>query len=117
MAPLRVGYVREHFASPLLQYAEEDGGKTFTLVSCPGGTGQIIRALEDNEVDVVMYINSMVDKAHQLTLLCRALTDGLIAGIAKGKPYKLVGSYVSTPLNWAIVTGKDSKYTSRADLR
>ena len=51
MAPLRIGYgqseilqselnsptylVREHFSSPLLQYAEEDAGKTFTLVECP----------------------------------------------------------------------------------
>lgn len=32
-----------------------------------------------------------------------ALTDALIAGIAKGsKAYKLVGSYVSTPLNWSL---------------
>ncbi|KIO34388.1 hypothetical protein M407DRAFT_127998 [Tulasnella calospora MUT 4182] len=100
MPPLRVGYVREHFASPLLQYTEDDGGKTFTLVNCPGGTGQIIKALEEDQVDVVI-----------------ALTDALIAGIAKGKPYKLVGSYVSTPLNWAIVTGKESKYNSRADLK
>lgn len=100
MPPLRVGYVREHFASPLLQYAEDDGGKTFTLVNCPGGTGQIIKALEEDKVDVVI-----------------ALTDALIAGIANGKPYKLVGSYVSTSLNWAIVTGKDSKYNSRADLK
>lgn len=27
--------VREHFSSPLLQYAEADGGRTFTLVECP----------------------------------------------------------------------------------
>ena len=27
--------VREHFSSPILQYAEADGGKTFTLVECP----------------------------------------------------------------------------------
>lgn len=50
--PLRIGYsrslcdtifttnvtnnpVREHFSSPLLQYVEADGGKTFTLVECP----------------------------------------------------------------------------------
>ena len=50
--PLRVGFgriaimfceidahavvsVREHFSSPLLQFAEADGGKTFTLVECP----------------------------------------------------------------------------------
>lgn len=30
-----------------------------------------------------------------------ALTDPLISGIAKGSTqYKLVGSYVTTPLNW-----------------
>ena len=32
-----------------------------------------------------------------------ALTDALITGIAKGsQAYKLVGSYVSTPLNWYV---------------
>jgi hypothetical protein len=32
-----------------------------------------------------------------------ALTDALIAGIAKGsQAYKLVGSYVETPLNWYV---------------
>lgn len=66
-----------------------------------------------------------------------ALTDALIAGIARGSDYKLVGSYVSkrrresvqmtvclaliamidSPLNWAIVAGKESKYESRGDLR
>ncbi|KAF5367413.1 hypothetical protein D9758_003639 [Tetrapyrgos nigripes] len=47
-----------------------------------------------------------------------ALTDPLISGIANGSTaYKLVGSYVSTPLNWAVITGKDSKYNSIADLK
>lgn len=49
-----------------------------------------------------------------------ALTDPLLGGIAKGTSqgaYKLVGSYVMTPLNWAVVTGKDSKYQSIADLK
>jgi ABC-type nitrate/sulfonate/bicarbonate transport system substrate-binding protein len=63
-----------------------------------------------------------------------ALTDALIAGIANGsKAYKLVGSYVSTPLNWslpvsatamylahpddrAVITGAKSKYQSLAEL-
>ncbi|KAI9066233.1 periplasmic binding protein-like II [Trametes sanguinea] len=98
---LRVGYVREHFSSPLLQYAEEDGGKTFTLVECPSGTGQLIGRLEKDEIDVAI-----------------ALTDPLISGIAKGsKAYKLVGSYVTTPLNWAVITGKNSSYNSISDLK
>lgn len=47
-----------------------------------------------------------------------ALTDPLLAGIAKGsKTYRLVGSYVTTPLNWAVITGKDSKFQSIADLK
>ncbi|KAF9644889.1 periplasmic binding protein-like II [Thelephora ganbajun] len=100
MAPLRVGYVREHFSSPLLQFAEEDQGKTFTLVECPSGTGQLISRLTNDEIDVVI-----------------ALTDALISGIAKGsKAYKLVGSYVTSPLNWAVVTGKSSPFNSIADL-
>ena len=33
-----------------------------------------------------------------------ALTDPLISGIAKGsEAYKLVGSYVNTPLNWYVI--------------
>ena len=66
-----------------------------------------------------------------------ALTDPLISGIAKGsEQYKLVGSYVTAPLNWyvnfvvltcksaglmlidrAVITGKNSKYNSITDLR
>lgn len=98
---LRIGYVREHFSSPLLKFADEDAGKTFTLVECPSGTGQLISRLTNDEIDVAI-----------------ALTDPLISGIANGsKAYKLVGSYVSTPLNWAVITGKDSKYNSIADLK
>ncbi|CAE6425573.1 unnamed protein product [Rhizoctonia solani] len=98
---LRVGYVPEHFASPLLQYADADQGKAFVLTPFPGGTGAMTAALQNNEIDVSV-----------------ALTDALIAGIANGsQAYKLVGSYVSTPLNWAVVTGKDSKFQSIDDLR
>lgn len=101
MAPLRVGYVREHFSSPLLQYADEDKGKTFVLVECPSGTGQLISRLTNDEIDVAI-----------------ALTDPLISGIAKGSDaYKLVGSYVTTPLNWAVITGKDSQYQQISDLK
>ncbi|PVG04359.1 hypothetical protein CPB86DRAFT_778610 [Serendipita vermifera] len=98
---LRVGYIREHFASPILQFAEADGGKTFKLVECPGGTGQIIAAFKNDEIDVGI-----------------ALTDALIAGIANGNPdYRLVGQYVTTPLNWAVIVGHDSTYQKIEDLK
>ncbi|KAF8623665.1 hypothetical protein AX17_007363 [Amanita inopinata Kibby_2008] len=99
--PLRVGYVREHFSSPLLQYAEVDKRQTFTLVECPSGTGQLISRLTNDEIDIAI-----------------ALTDPLISGIANGSSaYKLVGSYVSTPLNWAVVAGKDTNFANIADLK
>ncbi|EJD49607.1 hypothetical protein AURDEDRAFT_112456 [Auricularia subglabra TFB-10046 SS5] len=101
MPPLRVGYVHEHFSSPLLQFADDDKGETFILTECPGGTGQLTAALANDEIDVAI-----------------ALTDALIAGIAKGTAqYNLVGSYVASSLNWAVIAGKDSKYNSISDLR
>ncbi|KAJ3739161.1 hypothetical protein DFH05DRAFT_527873 [Lentinula detonsa] len=98
---LRIGYVREHFSSPLLQFAEADEGHTITLVECPSGTGQLISRLTKDEIDVAI-----------------ALTDPLISGIANGsQAYKLIGSYVTTPLNWAVITGRDSKYEKISDLK
>ncbi|KAF9223759.1 periplasmic binding protein-like II [Gyrodon lividus] len=99
---LRVGYVREHFCSPLLQFAAVDQEKTFTLVECPSGTGQLISHLTNDEIDIAI-----------------ALTDPLIAGIANGsQAYKLVGSYVTSPLRWAVITGhRDSQYKKISDLQ
>ncbi|KAJ7285121.1 hypothetical protein C8J57DRAFT_1290493 [Mycena rebaudengoi] len=85
---LRVGYVREHFSTPLLQYQEVDQDKTFTLVECPSGTGQLISRLTKDEID-----------------------------LTGSTAYKLCGSYVSTPLNWAVITGKDTKFENISDLK
>ncbi|KAI0254945.1 periplasmic binding protein-like II [Lactifluus subvellereus] len=98
--PLRVGYVREHFSSPLLQFAIDDREKTFILVECPSGTGQLISRLTNDEIDVAV-----------------ALTDALISGLANGsEAYKLIGSYVSSPLNWAVIVGAASKCQRIANL-
>ncbi|KAI9636285.1 uncharacterized protein MKK02DRAFT_44989 [Dioszegia hungarica] len=85
--PLRVGWHREHFLSPLLQFAAEDKGETFELVECPGGTGEMQVKMKEGEIDV-----------------CIALTDALIAGLANGQTA-------------AIITGKDSQYNSVSDLK
>ncbi|KAM0787303.1 hypothetical protein ACM66B_007079 [Microbotryomycetes sp. NB124-2] len=98
-APLRIGYVPEHFSSPLLQLAAKDS--SIKLVSCPSGTGQIMSALKAKEIDLAI-----------------ALTESLIAGnIKKTAEFKLVGTYVTSPLNWAVIVGKDSKYQKLEDLR
>ncbi|WOO85096.1 uncharacterized protein LOC62_06G008595 [Vanrija pseudolonga] len=99
--PLRVGWHREHFLSPLLQLATQDNGRHFELVECPGGTGEMQVKLASGEIDVAI-----------------ALTDALIAGLANGQDaYKLVGRYIASPLRWAIVTGKESKYTEVSQLK
>ncbi|THH28483.1 hypothetical protein EUX98_g5710 [Antrodiella citrinella] len=75
--------------------------RSFWLNARPGGTGQLISRLTNDEIDIAI-----------------ALTDPLISGIAKGSTaYKLVGSYVNTPLNWAVITGTKSKYQSISDLQ
>lgn len=56
--------------------------------------------MENNEIDVAI-----------------ALTDPLIAGIAKGSPFSLVGTYVTSPLNWAVITSPTSKFNEITDLR
>ncbi|WFD30908.1 hypothetical protein MSPP1_001932 [Malassezia sp. CBS 17886] len=121
MTPLRVGYVPEHFAAPLLKLAESDwaraagaaadrqGRANVELVSQPSGTGQMLASLDPSAAG-----GQKIDVAV-------ALTEALIAGVAKGcKDYRLVGSYVRSSLNWAIITGTDAaaaKYQTVGDLR
>ncbi|OAD68938.1 hypothetical protein PHYBLDRAFT_127300 [Phycomyces blakesleeanus NRRL 1555(-)] len=100
MSPVRIGYVPEHFSTPL--YIARDNGffkdnkVDVELVCCPGGTGEMTQKLKDKELDIAI-----------------ALTEGLVAGIAKGQDwYKIVGTYVDAPLCWAISTGAESKHRS-----
>jgi hypothetical protein len=84
---LRVGYVPEHFSAPLLQLLENDKelGESVELVPNPSGTGQMISALKERSIHLAV-----------------ALTESLIAGIILGKgDYKLIGTYVTSPLNWS----------------
>jgi ABC-type nitrate/sulfonate/bicarbonate transport system substrate-binding protein len=47
-----------------------------------------------------------------------ALTEALITGIVKKTAeYKIVGTYVTSSLNWAVIAGKDTRYQSIKDLR
>ncbi|KAA1079233.1 hypothetical protein PGT21_004697 [Puccinia graminis f. sp. tritici] len=100
---LLVGYVPEHFSAPLLQLLEHDKelAEWVELVPNPSGTGQMISALKERSIHLAV-----------------ALTESLIAGIILGKgDYKLIGTYVTSPLNWAVITGANTKYKSIADLK
>ncbi|MBW0468096.1 hypothetical protein O181_007811 [Austropuccinia psidii MF-1] len=103
MSKLRIGYVPEHFSTPLLQLFENDSAlsQVAELVPNPSGTGQMIAALKDRTIHLAI-----------------ALTESLIAGIITGKgDYKLIGTYVTSPLNWAVITGAKAEYASISDLK
>lgn len=87
--PLRVGFVPEHFSTPI-HFAKKHYGLDADLIPFPSGTGHMITALRAGEIDVGI-----------------GLTEGWIAGLGKAAQesggeadggYKLVGTYVETPL-------------------
>ncbi|KAL9123532.1 MAG: hypothetical protein Q9217_007040 [Psora testacea] len=91
--PLRVGYVPEHFCTPL-HFAAQHHSLPCTLTPFPSGTGHMISSLHSGSIDIAI-----------------GLTEGWIAGLANAASsdqeagYKLVGTYVESPLCWAISTG------------
>ncbi|KAI5461454.1 hypothetical protein BGZ63DRAFT_414191 [Mariannaea sp. PMI_226] len=93
-APLRIGYVPEHFSTPL-HFAQRLFGLQAELVPFPSGTGHMVTAIRAGEIDVAI-----------------GLTEGWIAGLGKegiegDGGYRIVGTYVETPLCWAISTGAE----------
>ncbi|XWW99346.1 hypothetical protein V2A60_007355 [Cordyceps javanica] len=90
--PLRIGYVPEHFSTPIY-FAQKHYGLDAVLTPFPSGTGAMITAIRAKEIDIGI-----------------GLTEGWIAGLGKEDlegdgGYRLVGTYVDTPLCWAISTG------------
>ncbi|KAF2418375.1 periplasmic binding protein-like II [Tothia fuscella] len=96
--PLRIGYVPEHFSTPL-HFASKYCSLNATLIPFPSGTGHMIQSLQSKEIDVGV-----------------GLTEGWVAGLAKhtkeSHPYKIIGTYVESSLCWAISTGK-----ARGDIK
>lgn len=95
-SPLRIGFVPEHFSTPI-HFAKKHYGLDAELIPFPSGTGHMITAIRSGEIDVAI-----------------GLTEGWIAGLGKVENleeddggYRLVGTYVETPLCWAISTGID----------
>ncbi|KAG6002468.1 hypothetical protein E4U21_003034 [Claviceps maximensis] len=105
LQPLRIGYVPEHFSTPL-HFAKQHFGLDAVLTAFPSGTGHMVTAIRAGEIDVAI-----------------GLTEGWIAGLGKegiegDGGYRLVGTYVETPLCWAISTGaKRPEITSVDSLK
>ena len=102
---LRVAYVPEHFSTPLFFAQQQnyyaDAGIDVKFIPVIEGTGRLVRLLSDGEVDIAI-----------------GLTEGFIADVAKGNDaYKVVGTYVESPLCWAVSTGASrTEITSTKDV-
>ncbi|GAP92715.1 putative periplasmic binding ii protein [Rosellinia necatrix] len=89
---IRIGFVPEHFSTPL-HFAQKYFGLDATLIPFPSGTGHMITAIRAGEIDIGI-----------------GLTEAWVAGLGKEDTpgdggYRIVGTYVETPLCWAISTG------------
>ena len=94
---IKVGYIPEHFSTPL-QFAKLRGYFTaeeldLELIPYPSGSGHLIQSLNSNEIDIAI-----------------GLTEAFVRGIVDTDPgdkpkYQIVGTYVKSPLNWAVSTG------------
>jgi hypothetical protein len=107
---LRVGYIPEHFSTPL-HFAQKHFDLDAELISEPFGTGALTARLKDKKDDYGIDV-------------AIGLTEGFVADLGRSKAagkeagYGLVGTYVQSPLCWAISTGKERKdINSVADLR
>jgi len=103
-APLRVGFVPEHFSTPI-HFAQKYFGLDAKLIPFPSGTGHMITSLRAGEIDVGI-----------------GLTEGWVAGLGKSGlegdgGYRIVGTYVESPLCWAISTGAKRPINSVSDLK
>ena len=99
---LRIGFVPEHYLLPLhfcQKHSLFPPNLQISLVPFPSGTGHMIISLRSREIDLAI-----------------GLTEGWVAGLLNPENYKksglekgysIVGSWVSTPLRWAIVTARN----------
>ena len=79
---IRIGGVPEHFNLPIHLAMEsgafESRGLNIEWTTFKGGTGQMTKALREDEVDV-----------------CILLTEGIITDIINGNPSKIISEYVT----------------------
>jgi hypothetical protein len=98
---IRIGFVPEHYLLPLHFCKKHNLFPTslrIDLVPFPSGTGHMITSLRSKEIDLAI-----------------GLTEGWVAGLLNAdnykkngidKGYSVVGSWVTSSLRWAIVTGR-----------
>lgn len=99
---LKIGGVPEHFNLPWRLAMEEgdfaEGNISLHWEDMAGGTGQMVRGLENKSIDVAVL-----------------LTEGISKAILEGLDAKILQVYVASPLHWGIHVGKDDKSIQKVD--
>lgn len=87
MLNLRIGGVSEHFNMPWHNFISSGKSQRaqVTWRDCPGGTGEMITLLEENQLDMAVL-----------------LTEGIIQNILLGGKLKIINTYVSSSLEWGV---------------
>ena len=100
---IRVGGVPEHFNLPwhfaLKNQRFAQAGLNVRWQDEPGGTGAMMELLRTGQLDVAI-----------------ALTEGVVAEIAKNRSCQIAQYYVSSPLTWGVHVTAASPYQSIDDL-
>ena len=103
MLKLKIGGVPEHFNLPWKLAIEESRFREKNIYlhweDIAGGTGQMIRGLENGSIDIAVL-----------------LTEGITKAILDGLDAKIIQVYVTTPLRWGIHVPKNSGIQKKEDL-
>lgn len=99
-----IGGVPEHFNLPwyiaLRDKEFQKEGINLRWKDYPGGTGQMVRALREKEIDMAVI-----------------LTEGMVRDIINGNESKIVQVFVKSPLLWGIHVASASDYEEVEDLK
>lgn len=103
MKGIRIGGVPEHFNAPWAiamergKFADAPFGVSWS--EHPGGTGEMLDALHNDELDIAIL-----------------LTEGVVADYARSSTLVALGTWVETPLQWGIHTRPSGVVSERADV-
>lgn len=104
MKDVRIGGVSEHFNYAWYLALKQGYFKSHNInvrwKDYFGGTGQMTKALRDDEIDIAVI-----------------LTEGIIKDITEGSPCKIVQVFVDSPLIWGIHVAEKSAFKQLSDLK
>ena len=103
MTRLKIGGVPEHFNLPWRLAIQEGLFEKINVKvhwsDMPGGTGQMVKGLMNESIDIAVL-----------------LTEGITKAILDGLPAKILSFYVDSPLRWGIHVPRNSPIKTPFDL-